>query len=138
MLNQGGNRWRGMVFGLTNRPGWYGPTPKYIWEFWDTYHISQMEMFGFWHKEVPVRTDNSNLFATVYKSEKMAIIAIANWGNESHVERLYIDWEKLGLNPQQVKARMPFIQEFQDERNVNLTEPIRVKGKQGNLIVISY
>lgn len=138
MLNQGGNRWRGMVFGLTNRPGWYGPTPKYIWEFWDTYHISQMEMFGFWHKEVPVRTDNSNLFATVYKSEKMAIIAIANWGNESHVGRLYIDWEKLGLNPQQVKARMPFIQEFQDERNVNLTEPIRVKGKQGNLIVISY
>lgn len=136
MLNQGGNRWRGMVFGLTNRPGWYGPTPKYIWQFWDEHRISEMEMYGFWHKEVPVHTDNSLLYATAYCSKDEVIISVANWDNESHVGRLYVDWEKLGLNPNEVTCKIPYIKEFQEEKDIDLNAPLKVKGKEGYLIVI--
>lgn len=136
MLNQGGNRWRGMVFGLTNRPGWYGPTPKYIWQFWDEHRISEMEMYGFWHKEVPVHTDNSMLYATAYCSKDEVIISVANWDNESHVGRLYVDWEKLGFNPNEVTCKIPYIKEFQEEKDINLNAPLKVKGKEGYLIVI--
>lgn len=138
MLNHGGNRWKGMVFGLTNRPGWYGPTPKHIWKFWDEHRFSEMQMFGFWNKEVPIRTDNCNLYATVYQSDKEVIIALANWGSESHLCKLYIDWDKLGLDPNKVKAVMPYIEEFQQAKKINLDEPLRVNANEGNLIVLSY
>jgi len=138
MLNQGGNRWRGMVFGLTNRPGWYGPTPKHIWKFWDEHRFSEMQMLGFWNKDVPVRTDNGNIVATVYKSDKEVIIALANWGSESHLCKLYIDWDKLGIDPKKVKAKIPSIEEFQQEKEINLNESLRIKVKEGNLIVLSY
>lgn len=137
MLNHGGNRWRGMVFGLTNRPGWYGPTPKYIWKFWDDNDISKMEFIGFWNNKIPVKTDNSNVYATVYKSKDKAIISVANWSNESHVCKLYIDWEKLGFNPLNAKVKIPYIEEFQDEQNINLNESMKIKGGQGYLILIT-
>jgi hypothetical protein len=37
MLEGGGNPWRGMVYGITNRAGWVGNTPIEIWKFWDEY-----------------------------------------------------------------------------------------------------
>lgn len=138
MLNQGGNRWRGMVFGMTNRSGYYGPTPEYIWKFWDENKFSKMDMLGFWNKETPVRTDNSNLYATVYKSDHKAIIAIANWGEESHSGKLYIDWPKLGLDPERVKVTKPFIKEFQEQEIIDINTEIKIEAKKGCLIYLSY
>lgn len=72
-----------------------------------------MQMFGFWNKEVSVRTDNCNLYATTDQSDKEVIIAFANWASVYHLCKLYIDWNKLRLDPYEVKAVMPYIEEFQ-------------------------
>ena len=40
MLEGGGNPWRGMVYGMTNRLGW-GGDPRPIWKFWDDFGIQQ-------------------------------------------------------------------------------------------------
>ena len=42
MLQDGGNRWRGMIYGMTTRLGWSGD-PRPIWKFWDDFGIDNRE-----------------------------------------------------------------------------------------------
>ena len=136
MLSHGGNRWRGMVFGMTNRLGWYGPSPKPIWGFWDTYNILDMEMIGFWDENCPVKSDNPDLVATIYNGKDTSIISVANWTGEDVSGQLIVDWASLGIDPKKAKISLPFISEFQKASNVKFSKQLKVKGKQGNVIVI--
>ena len=45
MLENNGNPWRGMVYGMTARY-YQGADPKYIWSFWDEFGIQDAEMIG--------------------------------------------------------------------------------------------
>ena len=65
MLQGGGNPWRGMVYGITNRAGW-GGDPTEIWKFWDQYHITDKQMIGYWDPENPVKSSNDLVKATLY------------------------------------------------------------------------
>ncbi|MBB5441100.1 hypothetical protein HDC92_004805 [Pedobacter sp. AK017] len=137
MLNKGGNPWRGMVFGITNRLGWFkAKTPEYIWKFWDDYHIEKKQMIGFWNDEIPVKTDNKKTEATIYKGKDEVIVALANWTAEPQKCKLKIDWKALGLSPDQVTAEIPEIKEFQDGRSINVEKEINLEGEKGFLIVI--
>ncbi|SMC73113.1 glycoside hydrolase domain-containing protein [Pedobacter africanus] len=137
MLNKGGNPWRGMVFGITNRLGWFkAKTPEHIWKFWDDYHIERKQMIGFWNDDVPVKTDNKKTEATVYKGKDEVIIAVANWTSEPQKCKLNINWKALGLNPDQITAEIPAITDFQEKRKVNLDREIDLEGEKGFLIVI--
>ena len=40
MLEGGGNPWRGMLFGMTNRLPWTGGDPRELWKAWDDFGIS--------------------------------------------------------------------------------------------------
>ena len=136
MLQGGGNKWRGMVFGMTNRLGWYGPTPEYLWQFWDQQRIQEMEMIGFWDEQCPVRADKKEIVTTVFKGKESAIIAVANWTGEPQSGRLTIDWEKLGFDPAQTTLSMPEIKEFQSEQTPVSLENLTLPAKQGFLIVL--
>jgi hypothetical protein len=137
MLNKGGNPWRGMVFGITNRLGWFkAKTPEHIWKFWDDYHIERKQMIGFWNDDIPVKTDNKKTEATLYKGKDEVIIALANWTSEPQKCKLNINWKALGLNPNQITAEIPAITDFQEERKINLDKEIDLEGEKGFLIVI--
>ena len=47
MLHGGGNPWRGMVYGMTNRLGWSGD-PRGLWKVWDEFGIAEARMIGYW------------------------------------------------------------------------------------------
>ncbi len=66
MLNEGGNPWRGMLYGITNRPGWAGD-PSQLWKFWDAYDIQSKTMVGYWDDQNPVKTGNEMVKATLYR-----------------------------------------------------------------------
>ena len=54
----GANRWRGMLYGMTNRAGWTGHDPnnnRGVWELWDDFEIASATMFGYWHAQPPVQ-----------------------------------------------------------------------------------
>ncbi|MFV0482755.1 MAG: glycoside hydrolase domain-containing protein, partial [Bacteroidales bacterium] len=136
LLNHGGNRWRGMVFGITNRLGWYGPTPEYIWNFWDTYKIQDMDMIGFWDADCPAKSDNKEIVATVYKGKNSSIIAVANWTKEEQSGKLQIDWEKLGMNPDKVSIKIPYVKEYQEAKDFNLDDTLNIEGGKGYLLVV--
>ncbi len=65
MLQNGGNPWRGMVFGMTSRLPWAGD-PRPLWKAWDDFGITEAQMVGWWVKANPVKTGNAEVLATCY------------------------------------------------------------------------
>jgi len=138
MLNKGGNKYRGMTFGITNRLGWYRATsPEYLWKFWDEYHIDKKEMIGFWNPTSPVKTDNPETEVSIYKGKDEVIIAVANWTSKDQKCKLKIDWKALGLSEDSITASIPAIEEFQDAKSINIKNEISMEPEKGFLIVIN-
>ncbi|MEN6426660.1 MAG: glycoside hydrolase domain-containing protein [Phycisphaerales bacterium] len=136
MLEGGGNPWRGMVFGMTNRLGWGGPTPEHIWRFWDEYRFVGREMIGFWDANCPVKTDTPSLGATVFRGEKDAIVALANWTDKPVEGRIAVDWQALGMKADACTAMAPAITDSQEGGVLDLAQAVPIEGKKGIVVVL--
>jgi len=135
MLNGGGNPWRGMVYGITNRPGWAGD-PSEIWKFWDAHHIASKPMVGYWDTLSPVSSSNDLVKPTLYKGTDQSIIAVACWGKADQTCTLAIDWKNLGYDSSACSITIPAIRDFQDERTLRSLVDLRVPAGKGYLIVL--
>jgi len=136
MLNNGGNPWRGMLYGITNRPAWAG-NPAELWKFWDRTEIRKKTMVGYWDSKNPVTTGNDLVKATVYKGTNESIIAVAGWGPDEIRVALQVDWNVLGLDPKHVRASVPAIPGYQDEQDVVSLDNLTIPAGKGYLIVIT-
>jgi len=136
MLEGGGNPWRGLLFGMTNRLGWAGSTPEHIWRFWDEYRFVEREMVGFWDASCPVTTDTASLGASVFRGEKDAVVAVTNWTDKPVEGRLVIDWRAMGLNADACVAILPAITSLQEAGTLDLTRPVRIEGRKGIVFVL--
>ena len=137
MLEGGGNPWRGMVYGITNRAGWTGNTPDELWKFWDQYSFKNKELIGYWDNTCPVTTNNELVKASVFKGEKEIIIAVANWTKEEQVTSVVIDWDALGYDPSKCRISIPFVKDFQEEQPLQSLSSLAVPGKKGYMIVVA-
>ena len=135
MLEKGGNPWRGMVYGITNRAGW-GGNPTEIWKFWDEYNIREKEYIGYWDKNLPISCDNELVCASIYKGTHESILAVAGWGNETQLCSLNIDWQKLGYNKTKCTYSIPYIKDFQDEQTLTSLDMLKIPAKKGFVIII--
>ena len=136
MLQDGGNPWRGMVFGMTARLPWAGD-PRPLWRVWDEFGISESEMIGWWVNGNPVKTGNRDVLATSYvKRGGSALIALASWAEQPVDVRLAIDWKKLGLDPKKATLLAPAIDKFQDAAQFKPGDPIRVEPGKGWLLIL--
>ena len=136
MLEGGGNPWRGMVYGITNRAGYLGLSPSSTWKFWDEYKIEKKIMTGYWEKNCPVRPVNPAIQASVYAGEGEVLVALANWTDTLQTTALGISWQALGLDPAQTEIFIPHIEGFQTEQLQVPLENIGVPGKKGYVIVL--
>lgn len=136
MLQDGGNPWRGMVFGMTNRMPWSGPNPARLWKVWDDFGIGQARMSGWWSEDCPVRTDDPGIKATVFRREGRALIALASWAKGPTRARLRLDWKALGIDPRRARLRAPEISDFQLAASFAPDEPIPFEPGKGWLLVL--
>ena len=113
MLQDGGNPWRGMIYGMTSRAPWAG-NPQALWQAWDAFGMADSRMIGYWVAGCPVRTSHPEVLATVYVAEGRALIAIASWAKESVVVTLSINWTALGIDPSHATLRAPAMADFQE------------------------
>ena len=156
MLQDGGNPWRGMVFGMTARLPWAGD-PRPLWRVWDEFGITESEMIGWWVNGNPVRVRNikdgpdewagrfpdKHFPATIFvrhadgkESRPAVLIALASWAEDPADIRLAIDWKKLGLDPEKAVLRAPAIDKFQDAAEFKPGDAIRVEPGKGWLLVL--
>lgn len=133
MLQGGGNPWRGMLYGMTNRLHWQGD-PREIWKQWDAFGIDQAEMIGYWEPHCPVTTGRDDVLATVYRRPGRALVAIASWAPERADCRLRIDWPALGLDPDKAHLYAPEIPGFQPCRLFQPSDPLPAPVRRGWLL----
>jgi hypothetical protein len=150
MLQDGGNPWRGMVFGMTARLPWAGD-PRPLWKVWDEFGIAESEMIGWWVDGNPVRTGTKDVLATSFirrggagtaagtagQLGSTAMVALASWAKEPVDVRLTIDWKKLGLDPRTAVLSAPAIDKFQDAAEFRPGDPIRVEPGKGLLLFLT-
>jgi hypothetical protein len=135
MLQGGGNPWRGMIYGMTNRLGW-GGDPRELWRVWDEFGIQHARMIGYWDKACPVKTGRDDVLATVYQREGKTLVALASWAAEPAGIRLAIDFQQLGLDPAKSHLYAPRVAEFQDEVVFEPDATIPVAPGRGWLLVL--
>ncbi|WP_428329420.1 glycoside hydrolase domain-containing protein [Mucilaginibacter sp.] len=137
MLQGGGNPWRGMVYGMTNRMPWSdNADPRPIWKVWDTFGMKGTQMIGYWVDDNPVKTDNEKVLATIYKKQGTALISIASWADSDTEIMLTIDWKKLGIDPAKAIITAPDMKNFQAGRTFRLNEKIPVTKGKGWLLIV--
>jgi len=132
---EGANPWRGMVFGETARLGWSGD-PRGLWKVWDQFGIQGTEMLPFFLNDCPVKTDQPNVLATVYRKKGRAFIAIASWADQNTQVKLNIDWKRLGLARDRATLYAPAIAEMQAEKRWQPDETIPIAPQRGWFLVL--
>lgn len=137
MLWEGGNKWRGMLYGMTGRNPGYGVDNRPLWKFWDEFEMKGSEMIGYWVKDNPVKTSREKTLATIYrKTGAKTLVSLATWEDHDVDVTLQIDWAKLGLDPAKVSLHAPAIENFQPEKTWKPGGTVTVPKGKGWLIVI--
>ena len=136
MLEGGGNPWRGMVYGITNRAGWVGNTPVEIWKFWDEYNITDKLLTGYWEEDHPVKSSNTKVFTSLFKGDEESILAVANWSDKDQTVSLNLRWQEIGIDPSKAEIFIPLIKDFQDPYEKVTLGNLDIPAKKGFLIVI--
>ena len=137
MLQDGGNRWRGMLFGMTARMPWSNSGARPVWKLWDEFGIGEARMIGWWEPTCPVRTDRPGVLATAYVKPGKTLVALASWAPEKIEVRLQVDWKALGLDGSKVRFVAPEVKDFQPAKTWRADEPIIVEPKRGWLIYVT-
>jgi len=134
MLQDGGNIWRGMVYGMTNRLKFFGD-PRPIWKLWDNFGIEKSKMLGYWSKRCPVKTDDNNIKATAYVRDGKTLIAIGNWAEKKEIS-LAIDWDAIGIEKSKAIIYAPEMEGIQAETAFLPDEPIPVEADKGWFLIV--
>lgn len=138
MLQGGGNPWRGMVYGMTNRMPWSdNADPRPIWKVWDDFGIKGSSMIGYWVDDNPIKTDNAKVPVTIYKKENKILVALASWANEDTKAKLVINWKKLGIDPSKATIVAPEIKNFQSAQTFKADDEINIPKGKGWLLIIN-
>jgi len=138
MLQNDGNPWRGMLFGMTNRLGWSpGSDPRGLWSLWDKFGIDKAEMIGWWVHDTPVKTARDDVLATSYvRKGQKTLIALASWAPRKTNVKLAIDWKALGLSAGKAKLVAMPVEGFQPAATFLPGDAIPIEPGKGWLLVV--
>lgn len=130
------NPWRGMLFGMTDRTLYGGPSPTPIWELWRTFGIEDSTMLGWWEEDVPITTNKTDILATAYVKNGECLIAVASWAKQTEEIQLDIDWGKLGMDPKKATIHAPALDGLQEFCSFVPTQALTVSPGKGYLLLL--
>lgn len=96
MLENGGDLYCGMLYGMSNRYGWGVRNTDKIYRVWDEFDISNSLMLGYWHSKNPFSTDNKNVLVTAYKNGEDYLVCAYNFSNKTEKFSFKVDDSLLG------------------------------------------
>ncbi|HET6559004.1 MAG TPA: glycoside hydrolase domain-containing protein [Prolixibacteraceae bacterium] len=136
MLENCGNVYRGMVYGMSSRLAWVGCDPTNIWKLWDYFGISGSTYAGYWDAANPAKTDNKDVLASAYLKKDKVMIALGNWTDKEKKVSLELDWKKLGMDSAKAKIVIPQIENLQGEGVADIKNLI-IPASKGLILIIS-
>ena len=135
MLQDGGNPYRGMLYGMTAREPMES-VPSQLWKVWDAFGIKDSRMMGYWVSYNPVKTGRSDILGTSFVKDGKVMIAIASWAKKDSEVKLQIDWEKLGIDPDKAKLTAPAIKGFQEGFTLSAKDKIKIPKDKGYIFIL--
>lgn len=135
MLQDGGNIWRGMVYGMANRM----PNPKNpsgLWALWDRFRMADAVPIGWWDPDCPIKTGHPQVKATLYRQAHQCLLALASWSPREERVALAIDYEALGLDREKARLSIPEIPGFQQALPYQKGEELLVPAGQGFILLL--
>jgi len=137
MLQNGGNPWRGMIYGMTNRLPYDGNDPTPLWKVWDDFGMQNSQMVGYWSPSCPVKTNNKDILATAYIKKGKTLVSIASWAPNPVNCILTINWKSLGINSKNAILTASEVKNFQKSAVFNPSDSIPIEPGKGWLFVIT-
>ena len=138
MLQDGGDIWRGMLYGMTSRYPHEKGDPGPVWKVWQEFGMQDSRMIGYWADECPVKTSHPDILATVYTKKNRVLISLASWADQAVTDLgLRMDWAKLGFDPDEVVLKAPFMEGYQKERVMACNQPVHIPPAGGALLILS-
>lgn len=119
--NLQGTVFRGLLFGMTFRPGWHGPDQgrcAELWRAFDAYEVA--ELAGWWEDAPLVSTGNPLVKASLLLSAKRDkfLLVVASWAPKAETVVLDIAWDRLGVAQDAAKAALVDVGHFQEPREL--------------------
>ena len=137
MLQDGGNPWRGMVFGMTNRMPWSANAdPRPLWKLWDAFGIKGSTMLGWWAPSVPVKTGRDDVKATVFRRNGRAMVAVASWATAPVTVTLDVNWKALGIDATRAAFEVPAVKGLQEARTLKPGDGMTLAPGKGIILII--
>jgi hypothetical protein len=94
------------------------------------------KMIGYWVENNPVKTNNPEVPATIYKKEHSVLVSIASWAKDDATIKLKINWKALGIDPSKSTITAPAVNNFQQAASFKEGDEIKVEKNKGWLIII--
>ena len=135
MLQDGGNPYRGMLYGMTAREPMES-VPSQLWKVWDAFGIKDSRMMGYWVSYNPVKTGRNDVLATSFVKDGKVMIAIASWAKKDSDIKLQIDWEKLGIDADKARLTAPDIKGFQEGFSLSPKDKIKLPKDKGFIFIL--
>lgn len=136
MLHRGGNKWRGMVFGMTPRCNWpEGGSPLPVWRLWDSFGMKGCTVRGWWDDQCPVKVSNLDCKATAYVQNDRMLVSVASWAEEPVEISLELRLPE-GWDPDKVRYTVPFIEEFQEEQAFYPGDSLKMEPARGHILIV--
>jgi len=140
MLQDGGNRWLGMQYGLTARCNWVtgdvSCDPRPVWKIWDEFKIQDAQMIGYWDPKPVATSSDEKVKVTAFVKDGKALLSIGNYSDETRSVSIDLDWAALGLSAESCILSAPEIEAFQDAATWKPGERISVEPRRGWLIYV--
>lgn len=128
------NPWKGLLFGMTTRAGWYEVkeafNPAGIWKAFDEFGLTNSDFIGWWNEKSPVILSDSQVKASVYQTGTDTFIALANFGKECETSVSIIGKDIRRLIAEEIK-------DLQTARVYNGNK-IKIEANGGALIRCEY
>lgn len=137
MLQDGGNRFLGMVYGTTARHSYGRFSPAPVWNLWKSFGIEEAKMLGYWDEFCPIKTSDPEVKATAFVKTNSILISVGNFSESDRNVHLIIDWNSLGMDKTKALLKAPFVNDFQQASTFSLDEMIPIKRKEGLLLILS-
>ena len=136
MLQDCGNTYRGMVYGMSCRLSWGGCDPTNIWKLWNYFDITGSKYVGYWDAANPAKTNNKDVMASAYLKKDKVMIAMGNWTDKDQKVNLELDWRKLGMDATRAKIEIPQIENLQAQGVADIKN-LTIPASKGLILIIS-
>lgn len=133
MLQDGGDLYEGMLYGMNNRYGWGHKNAVDMYKVWDEFEIEESKMLGYWNGKNPILTDNENVLTTVYLKKDCALLSVYNFSNKKENFNFNINKELLGFDISKVQ-KIKFGSNI--KRKYDIFEKHSLSKREGMLLLV--